>query len=135
MGIVLLKDEHPDKTVVIPAAHGIEQRDPEHYPLPPGTPVDLVRVVCEELRAEGHHAEYLVRHERLADWDATRKYNQRSWGWEDDWRPDPKGPMTLRFVSGGMDISVEIDDRTVRLAPNHFRAGRRGMKFVLLGRF
>jgi hypothetical protein len=135
MAVVLLKKEHPDTVVVQPQAHGIEPRDTEHYPLPLDTNVRLVAVVCEELRKEGHHCEHRVHHEKLVDWDATRKQSGRSWGWDDDWRPDPKGPMTLSFVSGGMDIYVDIDDRTVRLLPPHFRAGRSGMKYSILGRF
>jgi hypothetical protein len=75
-----------------------------------------------------------VEHERLVDWDRTHRHNERSWGSEDDWRPDPKAPQVLRFVAGGCDCRVTVDGRETRLTAEMLRMGRQALRIILAGR-
>ncbi len=128
MPITLLHQGKPEARVVLPAAHGVEERDVRAFPLPPGTQIALLASVCDELRGQGYQITYEVKREQLADWEKTRRMNQRG---EELYG---SGDTLLHFVPGGYSISVQINDRMVNLLPAHFRGGRGGMRFCLTGR-
>ena len=134
MPITLLTKTEPETRVILPRAAGIEERDPATYPLPPGTDLRILDAVVAELRQQGHVVTYEVHRERLVSWDETHRRNQRSFGLEDAWRPDPKGPTVLHFVAGGSDVVVTCGEKRTRLMPHMLRVGRAGLKFCLLGR-
>jgi hypothetical protein len=134
MPVTLLKQRQPETQVVLPQARGIEPRDKARYPLPPRSPLGLVTALVAELREQGHDVTMHVEHERLVDWDRTHQYREKSWGSEDDWRPDPKGPTVLRFVAGGADCVVTCDGRETRLTAEMLRMGRQQLRIVLAGR-
>lgn len=134
MPVTILRQQTEEKQVIIPKSRGVEERDHARYPLPPNTPVALLRSVCDELRQCGHDVSYHLEREKLVSWDLTHKHNQRSYGWDDEWRPDPKAPVVLHFVSGGCDIVVRCGDRRIRLEPHMLRAGRDMLRLCIAGR-
>lgn len=134
MAVTLLKTREPTREIVLPQSRGVESRNVRRYPIPPRTSFALLTAVIEELRAQGHQASYHVQHEQLVDWDQTHRYNQRSWGSEDEWRPDPKAPTVLRFVAGGSDVRVTVDGHETRLEARHLRMGRQGLRVLVAGR-
>ncbi len=131
MPITLLHEHQVEKRYVIPASHGIEERDLRAFPLPPGTDLRLLNVVVDDLRKNGYVVDYEVKRETLVDWDATNHQPQRSF---DGRTADPEGLKVLRFVTGGISIRVTVNGREVDLLPYHFRGGRTGIRFALAGR-
>lgn len=134
MPITLLKTRQPDTRVVLPRSHGVEPRDTERFPIPPRGNLGIVLAIVTELRELGHAVECHVEHERLADWTKTNAANERSWGSEDSWRPDPKGPTVLRFVAGGSRVTVVVDGRETILTAEMLRMSRQALRIILAGR-
>lgn len=135
MPITLLLPRTEERTkYVVPKSHGIEERDVEAFPLPPNTSAALVEVVVDELRAQGHTVHVTWKRERLADWSKSRQMNQRSFGSEDGWQANPKGPVMLYFVSGGWDCRVVVDGVEHRLEAQHLRMPRNLLATILRGR-
>ncbi|PZS10380.1 MAG: hypothetical protein DLM70_00585 [Chloroflexi bacterium] len=128
MPITLLHDHRPEARVVLPRQTGIEERDVRAFPLPPNTSVALLASVVRELRTQGYVIDYDVKREQLADWDVTRRKNQR----DDEWFGS--GDTLIHFVPGGFSIIATVNGREVHLQPRDFRGGRQGMRFALTGR-
>ncbi len=134
MPVTILREQTVEKQVIVPKQSGYEDRDLARYPLPPNANVALLKSVCDELRQCGHDVSYHLEREHLVDWSETRRRNQHSYGWDDDWQHDPKAPTVLHFVSGGCDIVVTCDDRQVRLEAHMLRAGQQALRCVIAGR-
>lgn len=124
----------PEKQIVLPQSRGIEERDRARYPLPPRSHLGLVLAIVKELRECGHAVECHVEHERLADWTKTHAADERSWGSEDGWRPDPKGPRMIHFTAGGADCRVNVDGRETRLTAEMLRMSKQALRIIIAGR-
>jgi hypothetical protein len=134
MAVTFLKSRTPDTQVVLPQARGVEERDRARFPLPPRSNLGIVMALVKELREQGHDVTCRVEHEKLVNWDETHRRRERSWGSEDDWRPDPKAPTVLRFIAGGCDCRVTVDGRETRLTAEMLRMGRQQLRVILAGR-
>ena len=133
---VTILSPHPERYTkyVVPQSKGVEPRDLAAYPLPPTARIDFVTAVVDELRAQGHVVSVQWKREQLADWDATRRYNEHSYGSEDGWQPNAKGPGILRFTPGGWNGVVTVDGVAHRLEAQHLRMGRALLAQILRGR-
>jgi acetyl esterase/lipase len=133
--MVTILSRHPEAytKVVLPRAHGYEERDVRAYPLPPNVRAEIVRVVCDELRAQGHTVTITSKREKLANWSETNRANERSFCSDEDWRPNPKGPVLIHFTGGGWDMRVQCDDRETRLYPEHLRMSRAMLRLYIAG--
>lgn len=128
MPITLLHETTIEKRVVLPQAHGVEERDVRAFPLPPNVQVALLATVCDELRGQGYQIDYEVKREQLVNWSETRRRNQNAEEWLGS------GDTLLHFVPGGYSIVATVFDRDVVLQARDFRGGRDGMRFALTGR-